>query len=138
MTSATESKVQRSKGRVDQCDIFCFDEAKVQSVKDDIHRAEGLGTFFKAFADETRASILYCLSQEELCVCDVAQVLEMSVQAVSHHLRLLKTAGVIRSRRDGKMVFYSLDDDHIVSLINTGMAHLLHAPQGQSAPGKRP
>ena len=136
MTSATESKFKQSKGRADQCDIFCFDKAKVQALKDNIHCAEGMGTFFKAFADETRASILYCLSREELCVCDVAQVMEMSVQAVSHHLRLLKAAGIVRSRRDGKMVFYSLDDDHIVTLINVGMAHLLHAPQGKSIPGK--
>lgn len=138
MASGTESKLHQGKGREDQCDIFCYDEAKVQTLKKNIHRAEGMGTFFKAFADETRASILYCLSLEELCVCDVAQVMEMSVQAVSHHLRLLKAAGVIRSRRDGKMVLYSLDDDHIVSLINIGMAHLIHASQGTSVPGKRP
>ena len=122
----------------DLCDIFCSDEAKVKRLKSRVHQARGLGAFFKAFADETRASILYCLSRDELCVCDVAQILGMSVQAVSHHLRLLKTTHIIRSRRAGKMVFYSLDDDHIVTLISEGLAHLDHTRPGEAAPEMEP
>lgn len=116
----------------DACDIFCSDESKVRNLKPLVSRTQGLGTFFKAFADETRASILYCLSREELCVCDVAQVLGMSVQAVSHHLRLLKAARIVRSRREGKMVFYSLDDNHILSIIDEGLAHVAHTAAGQT------
>lgn len=119
----------------DLCDLFCSDETKVRGLKSQTFRARGLGTFFKAFADESRASILYCLSREELCVCDVAQIMGMSVQAVSHHLRLLKAARIVRSRRSGKMVFYYLDDDHIVNLIGEGLAHLAHT-RPRSAKGK--
>jgi len=89
----------------DVCGIFCSDAAKVGRLKGDIRQARGLGRLFKALADDTRATILYCLSREELCVCDVAQVMGMSVQAVSHHLRLLKAANIVRYRRDGKIVY---------------------------------
>ena len=108
----------------DVCEIFCSDAIKVSKLKADIHHAKGLGEFFKAFADETRAAILYCLAQEELCVCDVAQILGMSVQVVSHHLRLLKASNIVRYRREDKMVFYSLGDGHIGTLIQEGLAHV--------------
>ncbi len=110
----------------DICEIFCSDEAKVGRLKQDVHRAKGLGKFFKAFADETRSAILYCLSKEELCVCDVARIMDMSVQAVSHHLRFLKASDIVRYRREGKIVYYSLDDDHIAALIRQGLAHVNH------------
>lgn len=127
-----KEKMQQGKeaSGFDVCEVFCSNAVKVGRLKAEVHRAEGLGSFFKAFADETRSSILYCLSKEELCVCDVALIMDMSVQAVSHHLRLLKTAGIVRCRREGKVAFYSLDDAHIADLIRQGMAHVRHIGSG--------
>lgn len=105
---------------------FCSDAEKVQRLREEIPRADGLGTLFKALGDETRAKIMYCLCHEELCVCDIARILGMSVQAVSHHLRLLKALRLARSRRDGKLVFYTLDDSHVMGIIRQGLEHLAH------------
>jgi len=85
----------------------------------------GLSELFRALSDETRTKILYLLSQQELCVCDLAHVLDMTLPAVSHHLRLLKTMRLVRSRRDGKQVFYALDDDHVLSLIEVAREHYI-------------
>jgi DNA-binding transcriptional ArsR family regulator len=114
----------RSLEESDLCEVFCFDEAKVRRLRCQVGRAEGLGNLFKALSDETRAKILYCLSQEELCVCDVANIMGMSVQAVSHHLRLLRTMKLVKYRREGKLAFYSLDDAHVEHLISEGLAHV--------------
>jgi len=83
----------------------------------------GLSELFKVLGDETRTRILYLLSLQELCVCDIADVLEMSLPAVSHHLRLLRAHRLVKYRREGKQVYYSLDDDHIVGLISLAQAH---------------
>ncbi|WP_439328941.1 ArsR/SmtB family transcription factor [Desulfofundulus thermosubterraneus] len=82
-----------------------------------------MSELFKVLGDETRTKILYLLSYRELCVCDLAEILEMSLPAVSHHLRLLKAMRLVKYRREGKMVYYSLDDDHIVNLIREAQAH---------------
>lgn len=108
----------------DVCDIFCSDAVKVQRMRGEAPRAAGLGSLFKALGDETRATILYCLSREELCVCDLAQILEMTPQAVSHHLRVLRATKLVRYRREGKLVFYVLDDEHVAHLIAEGLAHV--------------
>ena len=122
----TQTHQENSVEQSDVCEIFCSNPFKVSRLKATVNETKGLGELFKAFADETRATILYCLSREELCVCDVAQILGMSVQAVSHHLRLLKASGIVRYRREGKVVFYSLEDEHISSLINEGLEHVAH------------
>ncbi len=83
----------------------------------------GLSELFKVLADETRTRILHLLSQRELCVCDLALILEMSLPAISHHLRLLKVMRLVAYRRDGKQVFYSLDDQHVVELISVAADH---------------
>lgn len=83
----------------------------------------GLSEIFKVLGDETRTKILYLLAQKELCVCDIAAVLEMSMPAISHHLRLLKTLRLVKYRREGKMVYYSLDDNHILNLIREAQEH---------------
>lgn len=85
----------------------------------------GLSELFKALADETRIKILYLLSQQELCVCDLAFLMEMSMPAVSHHLRLLKALRLARSRKDGKLVFYSLEDNHVLALIEQARVHYI-------------
>lgn len=123
---STGKEALNDTGRQDICEIFCSDASKVNRLKKEVGHARGLGNLFKAFADETRSSILYCLSKEELCVCDVARIMGMSVQAVSHHLRLLKASDIVRYRREGKIVYYSLDDDHIAALIQQGLAHVRH------------
>lgn len=106
------------------CNGYCDNEANVRRLKGEVSRAEGLGNLFKAFSDETRAKILFCLALEELCVCDVAAILEMSVQAVSHHLRLLRAMKLVKYRRAGKRSLYSLDDEHVATIIHQGLAHL--------------
>ena len=83
-----------------------------------------LAELFKIFGDTTRIRILYALFEAELCVCDIAQLLSLSQTAVSHQLRLLKGSKLVKSRRDGKTVFYSLADDHVRSIIGQGMEHV--------------
>ena len=105
----------------DVCEIFCSDEGKVRRLRETVSQATGLGTLFKALSDETRAKIMYCLLQDELCVCDVANIMRMSVQAVSHHLRLLRAMRLVKYRREGKFAFYSLDDEHVAHIIQHGL-----------------
>jgi len=84
-----------------------------------------LADLFKLFGDSTRIKILYALYSSEMCVCDLADLLGMNQSAVSHQLKTLKQAKLVKFRREGKSVFYSLDDDHIVKIINQGMAHIM-------------
>lgn len=84
-----------------------------------------LADLFKLFGDSTRIAILWALSESELCVCDLCALLQMKQPAVSHQLKNLKQARVVKARREGKVIFYSLDDDHIRKLLNLGMEHLL-------------
>lgn len=79
---------------------------------------------FKVFGDSTRAKIICALAVAEMCVCDIAALLSMSSSAISHQLRILKQSRIVRSRRDGKVIYYSLDDDHIDQLFATAIEHL--------------
>ena len=83
-------------------------------------------SFFKVVGDETRMKILCSLSRDELCVNDIAAAVDMTKSAVSHQLRLLKDEGLIKSRRDGKNMFYSLDDQHVVDLLDIAFTHIKH------------
>jgi ArsR family transcriptional regulator len=83
-----------------------------------------LADLFRVFGDSTRIKILYALHDEELCVCDIANRLELSQSAVSHQLRVLKDSKLVRFRRDGKTVYYALDDDHVRSILSLGMEHV--------------
>jgi ArsR family transcriptional regulator len=83
-----------------------------------------LAETFKVLGDATRVRILDALSRSELCVCDIAQLLGLSESAVSHQLRLLRGMRLVRARRDGRMVFYTLEDQHIVRLFEQGMEHV--------------
>ena len=83
-----------------------------------------LADFFKVFADSTRIKILYVLLCSEMCVCDLAQILNMTQSAISHQLRILKQMDLVRNRREGKTIFYSLADDHIKAILNQGMEHI--------------
>ncbi len=84
-----------------------------------------LAEFFKVFADSTRIKILYALSGGELCVCDIWQGLGLTQSAVSHQLRILKQMRLVKYRKEGKTVYYSLDDDHIQSILSGGLEHVM-------------
>lgn len=109
-----------------RCELFFYDEEKVNRVSK-VVRKENLtkvANMFKALSDETRLKIAYALLQEdELCVCDVSHIIGSSVATASHHLRLLKNLGLAKSRKEGKLVFYSLDDDHVVQLVELALIH---------------
>ena len=83
-----------------------------------------LAELFKALGDYTRVRILFALSINELCVCALAEVLDMSQSAISHQLRLLRAAKLVRYRKDGKNVYYDLDDDHVKNLLSQGIEHI--------------
>ena len=83
-----------------------------------------LADLYKVFGDSTRIKILYVLYETELCVCDIAALLGMQISAISHQLRVLKQARLVKFRRAGKTVFYSLDDDHIHSILAQGLEHI--------------
>ena len=83
-----------------------------------------LSEFFRVFGDSTRIRILYALSQSELCVCDLAELLGASQSAVSHQLQILRSFRLVRYRREGKTVYYSLADEHIFSIIGQGIEHI--------------
>lgn len=100
-------------------------EAEAEALRASLLEVAGISELFKALADETRTKILHLISHRELCVCDLAFLLEMSLPAVSHHLRFLKTLRLVKTRKEGKNVFYSLEDDHVLSLIEQARAHYI-------------
>ena len=83
-----------------------------------------LAEFFKVFADSTRMKIIYALMENELCVCDIASIVQTTQSAISHQLRLLKQAKLVKFRKEGKVVYYSLDDDHISQIVKKGREHI--------------
>ena len=108
----------------DSCEIFSFDEEKVNRVKEKIEEINGVELLFKALSDSTRIKIAYALTLEkELCVCDVANIIGSSTATASHHLRLLRNMGLAKYRREGKLVFYSLADDHVHQLVSIALIH---------------
>ena len=111
----------------DHCDFLCVHEdtvAEVRSRIPDPGQLSAMAELFKLFGDPTRIKILCCLTQHELCVCDLAALIGMNQSAVSHQLRLLKQCRLVKSRRDGKTVFYSLADDHVYTVLAQGMEHI--------------
>lgn len=113
----------------DVCEIQCIHEEAVHSIKSrmlDKNTLISLAEIFKLMGDPTRVKIIYALSQQELCVCDIAAVLDLSQSAVSHQLRLLRNARLVRFRKDGKIVYYSIDDAHITNLFNECLDHVNH------------
>lgn len=85
-----------------------------------------LAELFKVFGDTTRIKIICALLEEEMCVCDIAALLGMNQSAISHQLRVLKHAGLVKYRRDGKVVYYSLDDEHVKNIFDQGFIHITH------------
>lgn len=115
---------------LDGCSTRLVDPDRVASVKDrlvDPEEAGRLAELFKLLGDPNRCRILYALLEAgELCVCDLAETVEVPETSVSHALRLLRTAGVVRNRRDGRMIYYSLDDSHVRLLLDLSLEHLRH------------
>ena len=92
---------------------------------------ERTAELFKVIGDPTRMQILTALHEQELCVCDISDLLGMTQSAISHQLRLLRSAHLVKNRREGKSIFYSLDDSHVVSMIAQGLAHIRHSHQAE-------
>ena len=106
---------------LDACSTRSVDPDRVESVKG------RLADLFKLLGDPNRCRILYALLEAgELCVCDLAETIDVPESSVSHALRLLRTAGVVRNRRDGRMIYYSLDDSHVRLLLDLSLEHLRH------------
>lgn len=110
-----------------QCDCNLVHEDIVKRVRDKMPEEESLydlAEFFKVFGDSTRIKIIWALFESEMCVCDIAYLLNMTHSAISHQLRVLKQARLVKPRRDGKNIFYSLDDQHIEAIFNQGLNHI--------------
>ncbi len=110
-----------------QCDCSVVHEEVVERVRGKMHAEEtlyDLAELFKVFGDSTRIKIIWALFEEEMCVCDIAYLLNMTHSAISHQLRVLKQARLVKPRREGKNVFYSLDDRHIEEIFNQGLSHI--------------
>lgn len=115
---------------LDACSVRMVDPARVAVARRKLvglEEAEGLAALFRLLGDRTRTRILFALAEaEELCVCDLAAAVGVPETSVSQALRLLRTAGVVRARREGRMVFYRLDDDHVRLLLDLSREHLRH------------
>ncbi len=112
---------------IERCGFLFVHEEIVQQVLSQMPKDEklyDLAELFKVFGDSTRIKILYALFEAELCVCDIAQLLNLTQSAVSHQLRVLKASRLVKPRKEGKTVFYSLADDHVRTLIAQGMEHI--------------
>lgn len=112
---------------IETCDVPCTHLDVIKKVYDDMPAEEhlyDLAELFKVFGDTTRIKILYVLFEKEMCVCDLAEVLNMTQSAISHQLRVLKQNRLVNFRREGKNIIYSLADDHVRSIIDQGMEHI--------------
>ena len=113
----------------EHCDVLHHHSKKINEVfkkmpEDDV--LFDLAELYKVFGDSTRIKILYALFNEDMCVCDIAELLNMTQSAISHQLKVLKNSKLVKSRRDGKSVIYSLDDHHVAGIINMGLEHINH------------
>ena len=112
---------------VDRCNCNVIHEEIVNQVKAKMPLEENLyelADLFKVFGDSTRIKILWALDEAEMCVCDIAVLLNMTQSAISHQLRVLRQARLIKNRKDGKVVFYSLEDEHIKQIFNQALIHI--------------
>ncbi len=112
-------------------EIFCDCDVIHAEVVDDVKKRmpsiedlEDLGRFFKILGDSTRVKIIWALDESEMCVCDIAVLLNMTKSAISHQLKTLKEANLVKFRREGKVVYYSLKDEHVKDIFEKGMEHI--------------
>lgn len=112
---------------IERCDCEVIHEEVVNQVKARMPEEEilyDLAELFKIFGDSTRIKILWALDEAEMCVCDISVLLNMTQSAISHQLRVLKQAKLVKSRKEGKVVFYSLDDEHVRQIFDQGLIHI--------------
>jgi ArsR family transcriptional regulator len=115
--------------REEVCDCNIIHKEVVESTKKKMlndNMFNKVGTFFKIVGDDTRLKILYALDNNEMCVCDIANLLNMTKSSISHQLRLLKDNGLVRSRKVGKEVYYMLDDEHVSNVVEIASIHVIH------------
>lgn len=118
---------------VECCDFIHAHEELVERVRREMPGEDllyDLTELFRIFGDSTRVRIMYVLFASEMCVCDIAQLLGMTQSAISHQLRALKNARLVKARREGKTVFYSLADDHVKTIIDQGIEHVSESKTG--------
>ncbi len=111
----------------DQCGTRIIHQDKIDEARKTslvFHEVEKLSQLFKAIGDPSRIRILKALTQIEMCVCDLASLLEISESAVSHQLRLLRNMDLVTNRRDGNVLYYQLSDEHVVGLLELGLVHI--------------
>lgn len=112
---------------IERCNCSIIHEEVVNSVRlampDEVKLYE-LAELFKVFGDSTRIRILWALAEAEMCVCDIAALLNMTQSAISHQLRVLKQARLVKHRKDGKIVYYLLDDEHVRQIFDHGLVHI--------------
>ena len=128
--------------RAPACAVTAFDPDRVAAARKRLlppGEAQRLSELFRLLGDPTRVRILYALLEVgQLCVCDLAATVDAPETTVSHALRLLRTAGVVRNRREGRMIYYSLDDAHVRILLDLSAEHLRHANAADQAPESPP
>jgi len=113
--------------KIAECQTILIHDDIVKKVADTLPEEEkliDLGDFFKIFGDTTRIKILHALNISEMCVCDISHVTGTSQSAVSHQLKILRQANLVKFRREGKTVFYSLTDEHVNQILNVGLIHI--------------
>lgn len=114
---------------IETCTCNIIHDDILEKVKSNFPKEEclyDLADFFKVFGDSTRIKIIYALYKSEMCVCDIAELLNMTQSAISHQLRTLKQHGIVKYKRKGRSVFYSLDDEHIYHILSEGFTHICH------------
>ncbi len=114
---------------MDICAEKCINEKKVMETVKTIPQQEDIGQMvdiFKALGDPSRLKIVLALLNQEHCVCDIAVICGQTDSAISHQLRILRTMKIVKNRREGKIIYYSIDDDHVISLIHMSLDHIRH------------
>lgn len=114
------------------CDCNIIHEEVVKDTLNKMPRSElfdKIAEFFKIIGDPTRTKILFALDQNEMCVCDIANVLGMTKSSISHQLATLRKSGIVKCRREGKEIYYTLDDEHVKQVFEIGIEHIEHKEQ---------
>lgn len=107
-------------------DAKLIDNIQQELIKEGEGDIDFLASIYKALGDPTRLRIIYVLSKSSLCVCDIATLLDMTQSAISHHLRILRNLNLVKFKREGKLVIYSLDDEHVERILEEGLKHAKH------------
>jgi ArsR family transcriptional regulator, lead/cadmium/zinc/bismuth-responsive transcriptional repressor len=119
--------IEKAVTEIERCDCHVIHEDVVSRVRGKMPPEESLydlAELFKVFGDSTRIKILWALDESEMCVCDIAVLLNMTQSAISHQLRILKQTRLVKNRREGKIVFYALDDEHVKQIFDQGLIHI--------------